>query len=189
MNKKILVLEPFLDQLGGSEKMAFEVAKGLAGAGWEIHLGFVRDGFSRNKYASFVKKFHAVPAPAMSIRKPWQVLQVAKKINQRIKEENIQLIFSSCFAYILSAAVLERLYRIPVSFHLGLQSGVVNTLGGRLASREISAGIVPSKIGNNSWINLGWENDKLHIVPNWIDWEQYRNLPSKEQARKMLGLS
>ena len=172
MSKKILVLEPYLDQLGGSEKMTYEVAKGLAEKGWEIHLGFVKTGIWRKRYSSFVKNFHKIPSPAVTIRKPWQIIITAFELNKKLKKEKLIIVFTSCIAYILSLAFLKIFFGIKSCLHLGLSGAVINTIGWRWAMRKISAGIAPSEHIAKSWQRVGWPDQRLHIVPNWIDWEE-----------------
>ncbi|NCY22545.1 glycosyltransferase, partial [bacterium] len=46
----------------------------------------------------------------------------------------------------------------------------------------------PSEQTAESWREIGWPKQTLQVVPNWIDWEEYRNLPSKEEAREILGI-
>lgn len=188
MSKKVFVLEPYLDLLGGSERMAFEVAKGLAGAGWEIHVGYERDGIWRERYQSFAVGFHPIRLPVLTIRRPWEMVTTVRKLHRLLKKLGIRSIFTSYNGHLLLAGLLERFCGIRSCFHLGLMGAVANTVSGRWAVRQISAGVAPSAQTAESWRRIGWPGGTIHVVPNWIDWEEYSELPTKEEARKKLGI-
>ena len=188
MNKKILVLEPYLDLLGGSERMAFEVTKGLAKEGWEIHVGYERDGIWKERYRPFAKTFHKIRLPILIFRRPWELIETVWRLRRLIKSLGIRAIFSSYHGHLLTAALLEKLFAVRSCFHLGLMGWVANTVSGRWAVRQISAGVAPSEQTAKSWREIGWPQETLQVVANWIDWGEYRNLPSKEEARSRLGI-
>lgn len=168
--------------------MAFEVVKGLASEGWEIHLGYHRKGIWSERYKVFAKKFHPIPEAVPSLARPWKLLQSTSRIRKVMQGEGIRILFSSHLGYLTSAALMEKISGIRSCFHLGLMGAVANTISGRWAVRQISAGVTPSTRSAKSWKRVGWPKGTLHVVPNWIDWEEYLDLPSKEQARKMLGI-
>lgn len=177
-----------MDRLGGSERMAFEVAKGLASAGWEIHLGFHRDGVWKQRYTAFAHKVHSVPEAVPSFGRPWKLLRSTLRIQRVMQGEGIRILFSSHLGYLTSAALLEKVFGIRSCFHLGLMGAVANTVSGRWAVKQISAGVAPSEHTKNSWERVGWPKERLQVIPNWIDWEDYQELPSKDEARKSLGI-
>ena len=96
------------------------------------------------------------------------------------------VIFSSYNGHLLTAALLERFFGIRSCFHLGLMGSVANTVSGRWAVRQISAGVAPSEQTAKSWREIGWPKKTLQVVPNWIDWEDYSKLPTKKEARSIL---
>ena len=189
MSKKILILEPYLDLLGGSERMAFEVAKGLARESWEVHVGYERDGIWKERYQAFSKGFHQIQLPVLTFRRPWELIATVWRLRRLMRKLGIQVIFTSHNGLLLAAALLERFFGVRSCFHLGLMGSVANTVSGRWAVRQISAGVAPSEQTAKSWREIGWPKETLQVVPNWIDWEEYRNLPSKEEARDLLGIT
>jgi glycosyltransferase involved in cell wall biosynthesis len=188
MGEKILVLEPFLDLLGGSERMAFEVAKGLAKEGWEVHVGYERDGVWKERYLPFAKAFHEIRLSTLSFRRPWELIGTVWRLRGLMRGLGIQVIFTSYNGHLLAAALMERFCGVRSCFHLGLMGSVANTISGRWAVRQISAGVAPTEQAAESWRKIGWPKQTLQVVPNWIDWEDYRNHPTKEEARSRLGI-
>ena len=186
MGEKILVLEPYLDLLGGSERMAFEAAKGLAKEGWEVHVGYQRDGIWRERYRAFVKGFHQIRLPVLTFRRPWEMIETTCRLRRLMRKLGIRAIFTSYNGHLLAAALLERFGGVRSCFHLGLMGSVANTVPGRWAVRQISAGVAPSEQTAESWREIGWPKETMHVVPNWIDWREYSKLPDKKEARKIL---
>jgi glycosyltransferase involved in cell wall biosynthesis len=186
LRKKILILEPYLDLLGGSERMAFEVAKGLAKKGWEIHVGCEREGLWRGRYGKFARGFHSIRLPIGNFRRPFELAGAWFRLHRLAQRLGIQVIFSSHAGHLLTAAMMEKLSGVRSCFHLGLMGAVANAVSGRWAIRQISAGVAPSEKTSVTWREIGWPKDRLQVMPNWIDWEEYRNQPSKEEARKNL---
>ena len=189
MNKKILVLEPYLDLLGGSERMAFTVAKGLAKEGWEIHVGYEREGVWKERYQAFAKGFYQIQLPVLTFRRPWELIGTAWRLRGLMRRLGIQVIFTSYNGHLLTAALLERFGGVQSCFHLGLMGSVANTVSGRWAVRQISAGVAPSEQTAESWREIGWPQATIQVVPNWIDWEEYSKLPTKKEARDLLGIT
>jgi len=177
-----------LDLLGGSERMAFEVAKGLAREGWEIYLGYERDGIWRERYAPFTKSFHPIRLPVLTFRRPGELIAACVRLYRLMRRLGIRCLFTSYNGHLLVAALLEKFCGVRSCFHLGLMGSVANTVSGRWAIRYISAGVAPSEKTAQSWGKIGWPQSTLHVAPNWIDWEDYRKLPNREEARKMLGI-
>jgi len=66
---------------------------------------------------------------------------------------------------------------------------VANTVSGRWAVRQISAGVAPSEQTAKSWREIGWPQATIQVVPNWIDWGEYSKLPTKKEARDLLGIT
>ena len=188
MGEKILVLEPYLDLLGGSERMEFELAKGLAKEGWKVHVGYERDGIWKERYRAFAKGFHQIQLPVLTFRRPWQLIGTVWRLRGLMRGLGIQVIFTSYNGHLLAAALLERFFGVRSCFHLGLMGSVANTGGGRWAVRQISAGVAPSEQTAKSWHEIGWPKKTLQVVPNRIDWEEYRSLPSRKEARSRLGI-
>lgn len=181
-----MVLEPYLDLLGGSERMAFEAAKGLAKEGWEVHVGYQRDGIWRERYRAFVKGFHQIRLPVLTFRRPWEMIETTCRLRRLMRKLGIRAIFTSYNGHLLAAALLERFGGVRSCFHLGLMGSVANTVPGRWAVRQISAGVAPSEQTAESWREIGWPKETMHVVPNWIDWREYSKLPDKKEARKIL---
>ena len=177
-----------MDLLGGSERMAFEVAKGLAREGWEIYLGYERDGIWRERYAPFTKSFHPIRLPVLTFRRPGELIAACVRLYRLMRRLGIRCLFTSYNGHLLVAALLEKFCGVRSCFHLGLMGSVANTVSGRWAIRYISAGVAPSEKTAQSWGKIGWPQSTLHQAPNWIDWEDYRKLPNREEARKMLGI-
>jgi glycosyltransferase involved in cell wall biosynthesis len=186
VNKKILVLEPYLDLLGGSERMAFTVAKGLAKEGWEIHVGYEREGVWKERYQAFAKGFYPIRLPVLTFRRPWELIATTWRLRRLMGRLGIRVIFTSHNGHLLTAALLERFGGVRSCFHLGLMGSVANTVSGRWAVRQISAGVAPSEQTAESWREIGWPKETMQVVPNWIDWEDYSKLPDKKEARKIL---
>jgi len=183
-----LVLEPYLDLLGGSERMAFEVAKGLAKEGWEIHVGYEREGVWKERYQAFAKGFHPIRLPVLTFRHPWELIGTVWRLRGLMRRLGIRVILTSHNGHLLTAALLERFGGVRSCFHLGLMGAVANTVSGRWAVRQISAGVAPSEQTAESWREIGWPKETMHVVPNWIDWEKYSKLPAKKEARTELGI-
>ncbi|NBU72496.1 MAG: glycosyltransferase, partial [Bacteroidetes bacterium] len=182
------MLEPYLDLLGGSERMAFEVAKGLAKEGWEIHVGYEREGVWKERYQAFAKGFHPIRLPVLTFRHPWELIGTVWRLRGLMRRLGIRVILTSHNGHLLTAALLERFGGVRSCFHLGLMGAVANTVSGRWAVRQISAGVAPSEQTAESWREIGWPKETMHVVPNWIDWEKYSKLPAKKEARTELGI-
>ena len=166
--------------------MAFEVAKGLAKEGWDVHVGYEQDGIWKERYQAFAKGFHQIQLPALTFRRPWQLIGTAQRLRRLMRKQGIRAIFTSHNGHLLTAALLEKFCGVRSCFHLGLMGSVANTVSGRWAVRQISAGVAPSEQTAKSWREIGWPQETLQVVANWIDWGEYRNLPSKEEARAIL---
>lgn len=186
MIKKIFVLEPYLDLLGGSERMAFEVAKGLAPRGWEVHLVYQKEGTWLERYRKFIAKSHEMELPILALRRPFQALQTAFRLNRLMQGERAKVVFTSYSGHLTLAGFLERFFGIRTCFHLGLRGEVGGNLSARWAIRRITAGVSPSENTRQSWLRVGWSAESIQTVPNWIDWEDYSKLPTKEEARAIL---
>ena len=181
-----MVLEPYLDLLGGSERMAFEVAKGLGKHGWKIHVGFQRDGVYKKRYGEFAKGIYRTRLPKPTFRSPLAMWTSICQLHRLMNRIDTKIIFSSYAGYLLPVALLGKLWGTRGCFHLGLRGEILNTVSGRWAVRQISAGVAPSEQTAESWREIGWPKQTLQVVPNWIDWEEYRNLPSRKEARAIL---
>ena len=166
--------------------MAFEVAKGLAKNGWEIHVGFEREGIWRKRYETFAQGFHSIRLPISNFRKPFELAGAWFRLHRLAQRLGIQVIFSSHAGHLLTAAMMEKLSGVRSCFHLGLMGAVADTVSGRWAIRQILAGVAPSEQTAKSWHEIGWPKDRLQVIPNWIDWEDYSKLPTKEEARAIL---
>jgi glycosyltransferase involved in cell wall biosynthesis len=186
VSKKIFVLEPYLELLGGSERMAYEVAKGLAVQGWEVHLLYKQNGVWLERYQKIGAKLHSMELPILALRRPLQALRQARKVAQLIGKEGGGVMFTSYSGHLTLAGFLECFFGIRTCFHLGLRGEVGSSRSGRWAIRRISAGITPSENTRESWLRVGWPEKTIRTVPNWIDWEDYWKLPTKEEARKIL---
>lgn len=168
--------------------MAFEVAKGLAREGWEIYVGYERDGIWRERYAPFTKSFHPIRLPVLTFRRPGELITACVRLYRLMRRLGIRCLFTSYNGHLLVAALLEQFCGVRSCFHLGLMGSVANTVSGRWAIQHISAGVAPSEKTAHSWKKIGWPQATLRVVPNWIDWEEYSELPTKEEARKKLGI-
>jgi glycosyltransferase involved in cell wall biosynthesis len=166
--------------------MAFELAKGLVSFGWEVHLIYEKAGVWLGRYQKCGAKVHPMELPALALRRPWQALRTTTKIARLIRKQGGGVIFTSYSGHLTLAGFLESFFGIRTCFHLGLRGEVGSSRSGRWAIRRISAGITPSENTRESWLRVGWPEKTIRTVPNWIDWEEYRNLPSKEEARKIL---
>ena len=175
-----------MDLLGGSERMAFEVAKGLAMKGWEIYVGYEREGIWRKRYEKFVRSFHPMALPIGNFRRPLELAGAWCRLHRLARRLGIKVIFTSHAGQLLTAAVLEKVSGVRSCFHLGLMGAVANTVSGRWAVRQNSAGVAPSEQTAKSWCEIGWPKETLQMVPNWIDWEDYSKLPTKKEARSIL---
>lgn len=188
MSKRIFVLEPYLDLLGGSERMAFEVTKGLAARGWQVHLVYQKEGLWLERYCKFIAKSHRLELPILALRRPFQALATAFRLRRLMQTEGGGVVFTSHSGHLTLAGFLERLFGMRTCFHLGLRGEVGGSQSGSWAAQRISAAITPSDNTRESWLRVGWPERTIRTVPNWIDWEDYRELPSKEEARKRLGI-
>ena len=121
--------------------MAFEVAKGLAKQGWEIHVGYERDGIWKERYQTFAKGFHPIRLPTLTFRRPWELIGAVWRLKGLMRRLEIGVIFSSYNGHLLTAALLEKFFGIRSCFHLGLMGSVANTVSGRWAVRQIFAEI------------------------------------------------
>lgn len=178
-----------MDLLGGSERMAFEVSKGLAARGWKVHLVYEKEGVWFQRYRKFCDKTHAMELPILALRRPWQALRTAFRLQRLIQKEGGGVVLTSYSGHLMLAGILERLFGIRTCFHLGLRGEVGGSQSGRWAAQRISAAITPSDNTRESWLKVGWPGRTIRTVPNWIDWEDYLKLPTKEEAGEMLGIS
>lgn len=168
--------------------MAFEVSKGLAARGWEVHLVYEKEGVWFQRYRIVCAKTHAMELPILALRRPWQAVRTAFRLQRLIQKEGGGVVFTSYSGHLTLAGLLEFLFRTRTCFHLGLRGEVGASQSGRWAAKSISAAITPSDNTRESWLKPGWPERTIRTVPNWIDWEDYLKLPTKEEAREMLGI-
>ncbi len=166
--------------------MAFEVAKGLASRGWEVHLVYKKGGVWLQRYRKFCAKTHAMELPILALRRPLQALRTAFRLSRLMQRERVRVVFTGYSGHLTLAGILERFFGIRTCFHLGLRGEVGGSQSGRWAAKNISAAITPSDNTRESWLRVGWPAETIRTVPNWIDWEDYWKLPTKEEARKIL---
>lgn len=183
---RILIIEPDPSHGGGMEAVSLRLAKELSRRGHSIFLAYARQGSMLSTYNSITEKSFKLDLVGFARRKPFRLFKQLLALRRVIREEKIDVIFSSHLGYIPVAATLKILTHVPAFFHLGLPADHVGWIA-HLALRQMGGGISPAQHTLDTWAAAGWPNTRLWLVPNWVDLDEFAPLMDVQTVRNSLG--
>ncbi len=184
---RIMFLEPKPDHGGGLEQVSLATAQYLAMRGHTIFLLHDSDGSMLPAYTNIVAKRFQIPLPGFARRRPVATFTAIRNIGYLARNHQIDLIFSSHLGSIPVAGCVSALYGTPFCFHLGLMCSH-DWMRPRFAVARIAGGIAPSIHCAESWQLGGWPQDRLHVIPNWVDTRRFQPADDPSSVRQELGL-
>jgi glycosyltransferase involved in cell wall biosynthesis len=183
----ILLLESDLRHTGGSEAMAFAVAKGLSEKGHSIFLVFKEEGKLLFENRTAFREIEQADLQCFGWRRLFSSLKTALVLWKLTRQWKIEVVFTSHRGFLRTLALLRSVANVPFVYHLGL-GPPHPTASGTWAIKTMSAGIAPSGATAKLWQDAGLPRERLQVVPNWIDCTRFRPGAGKLASRRSAGL-
>ena len=174
---KILFLIRSLE-FGGSERQLVVIASGLAQRGHDVAVATLHEG------GALEEELGACGVPLVSLRKRsrWDLIGLALRFRQLIKEQNPDVIYSFLPAQNLLALLARRFSHCRVVWAVRASNVDLRRYGWITAwtyrleawlSRMPDLVIANSYAGAAHALTRGFPAAKLHVVPNGIDCEEF----------------
>lgn len=175
--------------------MSLQLSTELHKRGHAVTLAYESEGSMLPLYKGFAEKLHPGKIPCFGFRNLPNSLQSIRNLSKLIREEKIDVIFSSHLGHLLDLGIVGTHTRTPVVYYLGLPSGDGEAGGSRLkdyvnrwAVKHIHAGVACSQRVATSWRNYGWPEESLYVVPHWVDSQRFKPSKDRAEARRIAGL-
>jgi glycosyltransferase involved in cell wall biosynthesis len=175
----------------GISVQTLQVTRELARRGHRLDLLYIQDGDFRPRYAEFCDSVQAVPALDLGVH---HVLRDTPKLVPAVRagvRTHPDVIYLNRFRPLPWALATGTLARAPVVCHLhgliGLEKPAVNRILGRFTARFLCV----SHFVRDQFVALGGDPDRIDVVHNGIDVDEYPFGGPDEMrtARAGLGLS
>lgn len=167
--------------------MAFAVAKGLAARQHSVFLAYETAGPLLDENRASIRAGQKVRLQPFGWRMLLSSLETTWELWQLGKRWRIDAIFTSHLGFLRNLALLRVFCGIPFIYHLGLNPPD-KKISVTWAIKKMAAGISPSKTNGSKWLNASLPEEKLHIVPNWVDFERFAPVADKSKLRLRLEL-
>ncbi len=183
---RILTIENHPQFGGGCETMSYQLSMELAQRGHELFLAYESEGNQLPTYREFavIEQISMSPFGWRSIP---DILRLIHNLAHYVKNNSIDVVFSSHLGHISSLALLKSLYGIPSIYYLGLPSSGANSFK-RWAFKKIGAGVACSNHIADTWKAAGWPEDTVCVVPHWIDPGKFAPTQDMVALRRQLDL-
>jgi glycosyltransferase involved in cell wall biosynthesis len=175
----------------GISVQTLQVTRELARRGHRLDLLYIQDGDFRPRYAEFCDSVQAVPALDLGVH---HVLRDAPKLVPAVRagvRTHPDVIYLNRFRPLPWALATGTLARAPVVCHLhgliGVEKPAVNRILGRFTTRFLCV----SHFVRDQFVALGGDPDRIDVVHNGIDVDEYPfgGPDEMRSARAGLGLS
>jgi sugar transferase (PEP-CTERM/EpsH1 system associated) len=186
---RILHVSYSLD-VGGLERVVINLAKGLKGEGHLVKICCL------NGKGVLGEEVEEAGIEVFSLKKkPGIVWNLPYRISKIIVENNIEVVHTHNEAGLIYGATASILSRVPEIVHTehgkepGYDKKKVLEFAEGLLLRKVNHVVAVSKDAKNKILKLsGIDKDKVLVIPNGIDVENYFRPESRKEKRNLLGI-
>jgi glycosyltransferase involved in cell wall biosynthesis len=182
-----MVIEREPNYGGGSEQISLSLAQYLKSRGHSLFLLHEMQGTMLGAYDAIVSERFQFALPGFARRRPVETFTAISRIGRVMRDHQIDIAVTSYLGFIHVAPWVSALYGARFCLHLGLPCPWTTPFS-RMAYRRIIAGVAPSEHTAASWRAGGWPQERLHVIPNWIDMGRFTTPTSVSQIRRELEL-
>ena len=183
---KICIVEPYPNFGGGSERICFDLARGLSETD-EIFLAFDQAGTMLPDYRQWCTAVRQIPLAPFGWKSLPRTLKSALTLRKQLKSWEVGGLVCSNIHMMRTLALATMRTGIRVIYHLGLPM-TCPSWSKRTAFRRFHVGIAPSEPTMRTWLDAGWCKDRLCVVPNWVDAERFAPSTDRTTLRNQIGL-
>ena len=184
---RVMIIEREPNYGGGSEQISLSLAQYLKGRGHSLFLLHEQPGTMLGAYDAIVSDRFQFGLPGFARRRPVETFTAINRIGRVIRDQRIDISVTSFLGFIHVVPWVSALFGARFCLHLGLPCPWTTTFS-RMAYRRIAAGVAPSEHTAESWRAGGWPQERLHVIPNWIDMARFTSPTSVSQIRRELEL-
>ncbi|MGC8535958.1 MAG: glycosyltransferase family 4 protein [Rhizomicrobium sp.] len=184
---RVMIIEREPNYGGGSEQVSLSLAQYLKSRGHSLFLLHEKPGTMLGAYEAIVSERFQFALPGFARRRPIDTYTAVSRIGHVIRDHKIDIAVASNLGFIHVVPWVSALYGARFCIHLGLPCPW-HTPFSRMAYRRIAAGVAPSEHCAESWRAGGWPQERLHVIPNWIDMGRFTTPASVAQIRRDLEL-
>ncbi len=187
MRMRVMVIEREPNYGGGSEQISLSLAQYLKARGHSLFLLHEQPGTMLSAYDAIVSERFQFALPGFARRRPVDTFTSINRIGRVIRDHRIDIAVTSYLGFIHVAPWVSAFHGARFCLHLGLPCAWTTPFS-RMAYRRIVAGVAPSEHTAQTWRAGGWPQERLHVIPNWIDMERFTTPASVSQIRRELEL-
>jgi glycosyltransferase involved in cell wall biosynthesis len=186
---RILVLENEPSSaLGGQELSLYDVCRGLAARGHQIELLYTHDGNLLDGYKRFARRVDRVSGYSIDRSRTNRAVFRLLADAWQPGREAPDLIYANQYQDSLYARMLAMRFRRPFVCHLRLPAPDRFCGQYRWGMRGAVRLIAISEATRREYVRSGFREDRIDVVHNGLDLEQWRASVSRMDARKLLGI-
>jgi glycosyltransferase involved in cell wall biosynthesis len=183
----VLFIEQHPRFIGGSERISLTLCGYLRKRGHNTQLLYEIEGDMVEAYLPVTHRQHRAPVRPLAVRHPVEAFTSLRRLGAILREQRIDVIFTSQLGYVSLLAVARSIYRVPSVLHLGLCLNFPSPLF-RWGRRKIEMSVTPSEPMRQSLLDAGWPAARLRVVPNGVDRERFHPPANQMELRASLGL-
>jgi glycosyltransferase involved in cell wall biosynthesis len=185
---RLLFLEQHPCFIGGSERMSLALCRHARARGHAAWLVHAEPGDMVAAYAAVGAPCRQLPVRPLAVRHPVAAWRSFVALRGFVRQEGIDLVFTSLVSYVSLLGALGSTTRIRTVVHLGLPFDFASPLF-RTGVRRIDLGVAPSPHTAADWRERGWPAARIRIIPNGVDTAVFSPGCGREEARQRLDLS
>lgn len=171
--RNILLVTPFMGT-GGTEKIIYNLCKGLMQNGWKVHL--VSSGGRLVKDISKIGVKHT-QARSLSSKLPWSIYKSSKTINHIIKEHDIKIVNShsyiSAIVVALTTLMNKKNYKHIFTLHIPEREFYFKIMGLTL-NWLVDKVCTVCKWNKEKLIKSGVSKNNVDVIYNGIDIDYFK---------------
>lgn len=182
---------PELFQRGASAIHVMKMCQAMARLGMDVELILpsYREKIDIFEHYNVEPNFKLIPLPSFRNSFARHIVHgAAGAVYTRLKRKNFDLAVTRNIFY---TYLSTRLLKIPTVYdaHHPLVNGIARSLFDSFKNSEHLARFSTNSHGLAAmYIKLGLPQDKLAVAPNGVDLKGFREVPSKEESRRLVGL-
>ena len=184
----ILVLEEWAEAGGGSEAITVDLAEKLHGRGHEISMVYRQSGSLLSRYEKFCDPIHLPCLHEIQWRRPLQSVRDLTKVARAVRGLRPDVMFTSARPLMQLVAAVQMLTGVRAVCHLGLPGIDRGWWFQRWLRNRLAAGVSPSQHNAESWLELGWDRERLFVVANWVDSSRFAPAEDAVADREILRI-
>lgn len=171
-NRNILLLTPFMDT-GGTEKIIFDLAKGLISNRWSVFI--ISSGGRLVREIEDLGVVH-IKLTSMSSKSPWNIYKSSREICNVIKKYKIRIVNSHSYvaalAVALSHSVFKKKYTHIFTLHIPEKEYYFFIMGLTL-NWLVDKTCTVCQWTKNRLIRSGVSENKIKVIHNGVDFNYF----------------